>query len=68
MGSRFVAGGECISQQRYKEAIVAAVDSGTVILGGDRWPTRVLRNGVALRLKDEGFHEGLQGAETDLTT
>ena len=55
----------CISGERYKEAIVGAIDSGTVILGGDRWPTRVLRNCVALRLKDEGLHEGLQGAKID---
>ena len=53
MGSRFVATRECISHPSYKEAIVAAIDSGTVILGGDRWPTRVLRNGIALRLKEE---------------
>ncbi|PKB78547.1 MAG: hypothetical protein BZY88_17810 [SAR202 cluster bacterium Io17-Chloro-G9] len=63
MGSRFVATRECISHQKYKEAILAAIDSGTVILGGDRWPTRVLRNGVALRLKDEG----LQGPDGDLS-
>ena len=62
MGSRFVATHECISHQKYKEAIVAAIDSGTVIVGGDRWPTRVLRNGMALRLKEES----LLGPENDL--
>ena len=62
MGSRFVATRECISHPSYKEAIVAAIDSGTVILGGDRWPTRVLRNGIALRLKEEG----LLGPDNDL--
>lgn len=56
MGSRFAATRECISHQNYKEAIVAAIDSGTVILGGDRWPTRVIRNGMALRMKEEGLH------------
>jgi NAD(P)H-dependent flavin oxidoreductase YrpB (nitropropane dioxygenase family) len=61
MGSRFVATHESISHQSYKEAIVAAIDSGTVIVGGDRWPTRVLRNGMALRLKEEG----LRGTEND---
>jgi enoyl-[acyl-carrier protein] reductase II len=55
MGSRFLATRECISHQNYKEAILAAIDSGTVIIGGDRWPTRVLRNGVALRLKERGL-------------
>ena len=62
MGSRFVATTECISHQNYKEAIVAAIDSGTVIVGGDRWPTRVLRNGMALRLKESG----LLGSANDL--
>jgi enoyl-[acyl-carrier protein] reductase II len=55
MGSRFVATQECISHQNYKDAIIAAIDSGTVIVGGDRWPTRVLRNGMALRLKESGL-------------
>lgn len=64
MGSRFVATHECISHQSYKEAIVAAIDSGTVIVGGDRWPTRVLRNGRALRLMESG----LKGPDNDLGT
>ena len=64
MGSRFVATHECISHPSYKEAIVAAIDSGTVIVGGDRWPTRVLRNGMALRLMESGP----QGAGNDLST
>ena len=55
MGSRFVATQESVSHQNYKEAIIAAIDSGTVIVGGDRWPTRVLRNGMALRLKESGL-------------
>ena len=62
MGSRFVATNECISHHNYKEAIVAAIDSGTVIVGGDRWPTRILRNGMALRMKEQG----LSGQENDL--
>ena len=45
-------------------AIVAAIDSGTVIVGGDRWPTRVLRNGMALRIMESG----LQGPDNDLGT
>ena len=63
MGSRFLATHECISHQSYKEAIVAAIDSGTVIVGGDRWPTRVLRKGMALRL----LESGLQGSGNDLS-
>ena len=62
MGSRFAATTECISHQNFKGAIVAAIDSGTIVLGGERWPTRVLRNGMALRLKDSG----LLGADSDL--
>ncbi len=62
LGSRFAATRECISHQNYKEAILAAIDSGTIILGGDRWPTRVLRNGMALRLRQGG----LSGPGNDL--
>ncbi len=64
MGSRFAATTECISHQNYKEAIIAAIDSGTIVLGGERWPTRVLRNGMALRLKDSG----LFGPNSDLAS
>jgi len=62
MGSRFVATQECNSHQNFKEALVAAIDSGTIIVGGDRWPTRILRNGMALRMKENG----LSGPENDL--
>jgi NAD(P)H-dependent flavin oxidoreductase YrpB (nitropropane dioxygenase family) len=69
LGSRFVATRECISHQHYKEAIVAAIDTGTVIIGGERWPTRVLRNGLALRLKEaeqSNSPQGLQAWEEEL--
>jgi enoyl-[acyl-carrier protein] reductase II len=62
MGSRFVATQECNSHQNFKEALVAAIDSGTIIVGGDRWPTRILRNGMALRMKENG----LSGPGNDL--
>jgi len=52
MGSRFAATKECISHRNFKEAVVAAIDSGTVVVGGPRWPTRVLKQGIALRLQD----------------
>ncbi len=63
LGSRFVATRECISHQAYKEAIVAPIDTGTVIIGGDRWPTRVLRNGLALRLKEAEQSASPQGLQ-----
>ena len=69
MGSRFAATAECISHQNYKEAIVAAIDSGTTIVGGDRWPTRVLRNGMALKMKESGLlgeGDDLEAWETEL--
>ena len=69
MGSRFVATTECISHQNFKEAIVAAIDSGTVIVGGDRWPTRVLRSGMALQMKESGLMgsgDDLEAWETEL--
>jgi enoyl-[acyl-carrier protein] reductase II len=58
MGSRFVATKECISHQNYKSAIVAAIDSGTIVLGGDRWPTRVLKQGIAMQMKESGMEGG----------
>ena len=51
MGSRFVATKECISHQNYKAAMVAAIDSGTIVVGGERWPTRVLKQGIAMHMK-----------------
>jgi enoyl-[acyl-carrier protein] reductase II len=69
LGSRFVATRESISHQNYKEAIVAAIDTGTVIIGGDRWPTRVLRNGLARRLKEaeqSASFQSLQAWEEEL--
>ncbi len=54
MGSRFVATKECISHQKYKSAIVAAIDSGTIVVGGNKWPTRVLKQGIAMKMKESG--------------
>ena len=62
MGSRFAATRECISHRNYKAAMIAAIDSGTVVVGGDRWPTRVLKQGMALDLKKSG----LPDADPDL--
>ena len=58
MGSRFVATTECISHQKYKTAIVAAIDSGTIVVGGNRWPTRILKQGLALQMKESGLDDG----------
>ena len=58
MGSRFVATKECVSHQLYKTAIIAAIDSGTVVVGGDKWPTRILKQGVALQMKESGLDSG----------
>ena len=52
MGTRFVATHECIAHPRYKEALLGAIDAGTVIVGRYHRPTRVLRSDMSLRLKD----------------
>ena len=58
LGTRFVATHECIAHPKYKEAIVGAIDTGTVIAGRYHRPTRVLRSDAALRLKDSSPPEG----------
>ncbi|NQW23422.1 MAG: nitronate monooxygenase [SAR202 cluster bacterium] len=55
MGSRFAATKECISHQNYKAAMVASIDSGTVVVGGDKWPTRVLKQGTALQMRESSM-------------
>jgi enoyl-[acyl-carrier protein] reductase II len=69
LGTRFAVTHECISHQSYKEAIVAAIDTGTIVVGGRRYPTRLLRNDVALRLKESavaGDGGDLKGWEEEL--
>lgn len=44
IGTRFVATRECIAHQKVKEAIINAVDTGTVISGRKLGPTRGLKN------------------------
>ncbi|MDA1129856.1 MAG: nitronate monooxygenase [Chloroflexi bacterium] len=58
MASRFMATRECISHQNYKTAIVAAIDSGTIVVGGNRWPTRVLKQGLAMQMKESSMEDG----------
>ena len=52
MGTRFVATHECIAHARYKEALLGAIDTGTVIGGRYHRPTRLLRSVVAMKLRD----------------
>jgi len=50
MGTRFVATTECIAHPHFKEAIVKADDTSTVITGRKIGPTRILKNSVAEKL------------------
>ncbi len=50
MGTRFVATHECIAHQNFKDAIVKAADTDTVITGRKLGPTRILKNHVATKL------------------
>lgn len=58
MGTRFVATKECVSHQMYKTAMVAAIDSGTTVVGWDKWPTRLLKQGLALEMKESALESG----------
>ncbi len=51
LGTRFVATHECVAHERYKAALLGAIDTGTVIAGRYHRPTRLLRTDAALRLK-----------------
>ena len=68
MGSRFVATKECISHQIYKTAMIAAIDSGTIVVGGDKWPTRILKQGIAMQMRESSLDSGDDSAawEQDL--
>mgnify|MGYP001081423394 CR=1 FL=1 len=44
MGTRFVATRECLAHQNFKEAVVKASDTGTVITGRKLGPTRGLKS------------------------
>ena len=50
MGTRFVATHECIAHPNFKEAIIKANDSDTVITGRKLGPIRILKNEVATNL------------------
>lgn len=51
MGTRFVATHECNAHPKYKQALLAAIDTGTVIAGRYHIPTRLLRGDATLALK-----------------
>ncbi len=50
MGTRFVATEECIGHQNFKEAVLQAIDTGTVISGRKLGPTRGVKNKVTTDL------------------
>ena len=58
MGTVFIATQECIADQDYKDAIVAANDTATIITGRGSMPIR--------GLKSELITQGQQIAETDI--
>jgi enoyl-[acyl-carrier protein] reductase II len=52
LGTRFVATHECIAHPKYKEALLGAIDTGTIVAGRYHWPTRLLRSGKSIRSKN----------------
>ncbi|MBI2872268.1 MAG: nitronate monooxygenase [Chloroflexi bacterium] len=55
VGTRFAATRECAAHQRYKEAIVSAVDTGTVVVARTHRPMRVLKGECAQRLRNSSL-------------
>jgi enoyl-[acyl-carrier protein] reductase II len=54
IGTRFLATPECPVPQFYKEALVQAPDTGTLMVGGEKMPLRVLGNRAAGVLREPG--------------
>ena len=50
MGTRFVATYEAAAHQNFKEAVVKASDTDTIITGRKLGPTRILKNQVAAKM------------------
>jgi enoyl-[acyl-carrier protein] reductase II len=50
MGTRFVATCECIAHQNFKQAILEAIDTGTIITGRKLGPTRGLKNELTAKI------------------
>jgi len=53
MGTRFIATHECIANQSYKNAIVAATDTSTVITGRRLIPTRGLKSELTKQIQEK---------------
>ena len=67
MGTRMLASDEALVHANFKDAIVAADDSGTVLLDVPGNPTmRVLRTGLAARLSEHASDARLLGRITEL--
>ena len=56
MGTRFMATHECIAHPNVKEAIIAALDTGTAISGRKLGPTRGLKNELTAQLLEMEGH------------
>ncbi|MBF8268182.1 MAG: 2-nitropropane dioxygenase [Dehalococcoidia bacterium] len=52
IGTRFAATHECVAHPAYKEAIVKAIDTGTMVVGGRRMHARLLKGEAASRLQE----------------
>ena len=53
LGTRFVATNECMAHPLFKEALIGAIDTGTIIARAPDRPTRILRTERGLKLRDE---------------
>lgn len=61
MGTRFVATTECAAHQRYKEALVKALDTDTVVVYHNNIPVRLLRTEAAVGLQDAATAGSAEG-------
>jgi enoyl-[acyl-carrier protein] reductase II len=52
MGTRFIATDECIAHTNYKEAILRARDTDTIVAGRPLLPARRLKSAFSLKLSD----------------
>ena len=50
IGTRFIATHECIAHPNFKEAVIKAIDTGTVISGRKLGPTRGLKNELVAKI------------------
>jgi len=64
IGTRFVATKECCAHPGYKQTVLEALDTGTVITGRKIGPTRGLRNAFTARMQ-EMEAQGASGEEME---